>query len=998
MVCPHCDESSAGEGRICPSCGRLASGASLDTLRRTDADAETQLDPLPRPAPATDALTPGSVFGTRYRIVRMLGAGGMGVVYEAWDEEVGLPVALKLIRREVMADPRIAAEVEGRFKRELVLARQVTHRNVVRIHDLGHVEGVKYLTMPYIEGQTLAAALHTHGRLPVARTLAVMREVAAGLAAAHAVGVVHRDLKPENVMLDGDGHAIIMDFGISRSTAGEDPSGSDRRKPARGRTAFHGASLAGGMTIQGAVIGTLEYMAPEQARAEPVDERADIYAFGLIFRDALVGSIRMAGTSALDELRARMQAPPPATRSIDPAIPSPVDEIVCRCLEPDPSKRFQTTDELIAALNRIDDEGQLLPEPRRFGRRHFAAAAVLVMALVAGTWWLASRVPPPPPAPTSVLVTDFDVQGVEGLQGAVEHSLTIAMEGASFVTVFPQREARALAARLVPASAGRIDESTGRLIAQREGIKLMLAGSVSAGAKGVDVLVRAIDPANGNPVAEARRRASGRDGILTEIALAAEDVRARLGDTTPESERQAQRETFTAASLDAAREYSAAQELAAAYNDDEALKRYRRAIALDPNFGRAYAGAAYSASQLGRKEEAAELWKNALASVDRMTPREKFRTLGLYYGTVSRDYKAAITNYEELVKQYPADGAGHNNLALAYFSIRDFARAMKEGQRALDIYPRKRLYRGNYALYAMYGSEFEAARKQAEELLRDEPSYYAAFLPLAVAALARADQSAARDAYARMADTGESGASLAALGLADIAMYVGNPEEAVQILQGRIAEDERAGNQALIPALYVTLAEAQRGLNRQSPALAAARVALKFGRTEEIVVPVARTLLAANRVEEAHAIARALQSQFEPHRRAYGKLLEGEIAQRAGRPIEALEAFRAAQGFSDLWLVHLDLGVLYAEAGRYAEALSELDLCQKRRGEAAAIFLDDVPTFRYAAALPYWLGRAQEGLGMREPALASYQAYLSLRTGPSRDPLAADASRRLGSR
>ena len=246
------------------------------------------------------------------------------------------------------------------------------------------------------------------------------------------------------------------------------------------------------------MIGTLEYMSPEQSRGEPVDQRSDIYAFGLMFRDMLLGSTRTARTSALDELRERMQAAPASPRALDPAIPVPVAEIIQRCLEPDSAKRFQTSEELIAALNRLDPQGEFLPEPRRFGRRHLVAAVTLVLALVGATWWLAkSLVPPPPPHPTSVQITDFDIQGVDGLQGTVEQSLAISMEGAPFVTVFPQRDARALASRIVPASAGRISVETGRLISQREGIKLVLAGSVSAGARGIDLLVRALDPGDG---------------------------------------------------------------------------------------------------------------------------------------------------------------------------------------------------------------------------------------------------------------------------------------------------------------------------------------------------------------------------------------------------------------------------------------------------------------------------------------------------------------------
>ena len=192
-------------------------------------------------------LTAGQAFGPRYHIIRVLGAGGMGVVYQAWDAELGVAVALKVIRPEVLHDIESAREVERRFKRELVLARQVTHKHVVRIHDLGELDGIKYLTMPFVEGENLADRLRAAGKLPVAQSLAIAKQIASGLEAAHEIGVVHRDLKPENIMISADDCALIMDFGIARSVGG-------------GSTAT--------ATALGAVIGTLEYMAPEQAQGQ----------------------------------------------------------------------------------------------------------------------------------------------------------------------------------------------------------------------------------------------------------------------------------------------------------------------------------------------------------------------------------------------------------------------------------------------------------------------------------------------------------------------------------------------------------------------------------------------------------------------------------------------------------------------------------------------------------------------------------------------------------
>ena len=160
----------------------------------------------------------GQQLGFRYKIIKLLGAGGMGAVYQAWDEVLEVVVALKTIRPEVAADPETARMLERRFKQELLLARRVTHKNIVRVHDMGDVGGIKYITMPFLEGEELSAILEREGKLAVPRVMKIARSVASGLVAAHAAGVVHRDLKPANIMVDADGEGLVMDFGVAGST------------------------------------------------------------------------------------------------------------------------------------------------------------------------------------------------------------------------------------------------------------------------------------------------------------------------------------------------------------------------------------------------------------------------------------------------------------------------------------------------------------------------------------------------------------------------------------------------------------------------------------------------------------------------------------------------------------------------------------------------------------------------------------------------------------
>ena len=250
---------------------------------------------------AAVSLVPGQTFGQRYQIISLLGVGGMGAVYHVWDSELGLSLALKVIKPD--SDPLATQELERRFKRELVLARQVTHTNVIRIHDLGEIDGIKYITMPFVHGTDLARLLAKEGKLPVARALSLARQIVSGLRAAHEVGIVHRDLKPANILIDDSEKAVITDFGIARST--------------------DAGTFA---TAAGAIIGTLAYMAPEQATGKPVDQRADIYAFGLILSEMLVGKRGSSGgDTALALLIERASHAPPRLRTIDPSIPEALD-------------------------------------------------------------------------------------------------------------------------------------------------------------------------------------------------------------------------------------------------------------------------------------------------------------------------------------------------------------------------------------------------------------------------------------------------------------------------------------------------------------------------------------------------------------------------------------------------------------------------------------------------------------------------------------------------
>ena len=1029
MICPSCGFDGPDKGGCCSRCGvapaahdQLDDGTmishedsesdelsveghedhpTVDLDRPIDIHSDHTLDAadagISSGEGSSDRLGPlevGEAFGDRYRIDDLLGFGGMGAVYKAWDSQVDIPVALKVVRTSASADPAMTRQLDRRFKRELLLARQVTHKNVVRIHDLGEVGDVKYITMTYIDGEDLAHVQKCKETLSVADALAVLRPALSGLVAAHEAGVVHRDLKPANIMVEpATGESYIMDFGIAKA---DDSINAETLEGAAKRSAKVLQSDSG-ETAAGGIVGTLQYMAPEQMSSGcEVDQRADIYAFGLIFYDLLVGRRRIEkAASAISEFHGRVESAPPAPRSIDVSIPESIDAIVSRCLDPDPDARFQTSAELEAALDRLDDEGHPLPVKRLLTGKLMAAAAALLVAL---TWWIASlRGPVGESEPISILVADFvNETGDAAFDGALEQTLAISMEGASFISAFPSANAHKIAEQLQPGSI--LDENMARLISRREGLSVILLGAITGGEDGYTIVVRALDPgvdeSAGRPLASAKAVADDKDGVLAAVAKAAAELRGDLGDSTPKSDRLAAAETFTTASLDAMRAYAMGQDLSVQGNFEEALTAYQAAVEHDPEFGRAFAGMGVVYGNLRQEEKAEESYQKALQHLDRMSERERYRTLGGYYLLVSHNFEKAIENYETLVELFPADGGGHSNLAFAYLSMRDFDKAVASGREAVQLDPNNVIKRMNYAMYAMYAGDFGTSIEESKVVLEKNPAFGYAKFTLGRSAMAAGDVDAAREAFDTLGGEGGMGSSLAPMGRADLEMLLGRHTAADEVLKPAI---EASGNPFEKAAMLVASAEAHLARGESDQARVVARQAAELSRHESVLYLTARVLLHAGDADGMEEIALQLEDKLQSQTTALAGLLRGERALLEGFLPAAIRELRQAWQEYDFWFGHYLMGRAYLEAGHHPEAIDEFDLCIRRKGEISDVFLVDSATLRHFPPALYWLGRSQEAMGSRESAAEFYRQYLDLRKdADTPDPLAEDATVRSG--
>jgi serine/threonine-protein kinase len=276
----------------------------------------------------------GRIFASRYEILGMIGRGGMGIVYRAKDLELDEDVALKVLRNEMIkVDPTLLP----RFKQEIKLARKITHRNVLRTHDFYEADGLPFISMEYLEGVTLKDLITSKGALPVGVGLRIAKELCQGLEAAHAQGVIHRDIKPQNVLiLPETGGLKIMDFGIARVSemkAGE-----------------------GGLTSDGMVMGTPDYISPEQAQGQPADFRSDIYSVGIVFFEVFTGMLPFRGETAMATIMKHIQATPPKPSGLNPKLPEGLETLILGCMEKDPSRRPSSVREILNDLTSISSK------------------------------------------------------------------------------------------------------------------------------------------------------------------------------------------------------------------------------------------------------------------------------------------------------------------------------------------------------------------------------------------------------------------------------------------------------------------------------------------------------------------------------------------------------------------------------------------------------------------------------------------------------------------
>jgi len=649
-VCPKCGTNNPANA---PHCGKCNAPLSAD-LTTTGGAAEgwtlgTQAGASSGVYRATaTVLEPGSVVGNRYEILQLLGEGGMGAVYKVRDREVDRFVALKVIKPELAVRP----EILQRFKQELILARQVTHKNVIRIFDLGEADGVKFITMDFIEGKDLKSVLHERGKLSPDEAVKIIGQVCRALEAAHSEGVVHRDLKPQNIMVDGQGRVTVMDFGIARSV--ETP----------------------GMTQTGAVIGTPEYMSPEQAKGEHVDARSDLFTLGLIFYELLTGETPFRADTAYAMLLKRTTQKAKPLIEVDPSIPQKINDVVVKCLETDAGQRYQSAREILEDLG-LEAQTGTRPRPitaavsaaqappaglvQRYGKLIAGGVAALVLislgVIFRGKIFSGGGKGAAGPSISLAILPFHNASGdtsLDWLGGSlVEMLRTDVGQSANLHTVSPDRLHQILNdLRISPGT--EIDPPTLKRIAEFTNADRVVWGQyVKLGDEiRVDATLEDLKSQHRTPL---KVEAAGEKALLGTVDQLARSIQENL-TLAPAAVQELKASAFTPSSksVEALRDYTQGLELARQGNHLEAEKQFEAAVKVDPNFALAYAKLSQTYANLGYDKQAEQNSSKAVDLSNDLPPAEKY-WIQATNARITNNYPKAIEAYENLARLLPDD-------------------------------------------------------------------------------------------------------------------------------------------------------------------------------------------------------------------------------------------------------------------------------------------------------------------------------------------------------